>query len=170
MNRANRRDPAARTLMSAAWVRIAAVVCCLMWASGSSGVLPAVVAFLGAFDSTHQVLVVGDRAGTTVVFHHHTKEAEAPERHTLLMQAFTAVATTSGESNDHVMGFSNAVACKAGSVRVEVEATAPPCEETFLSLNDIAFDKPWEGASNLPYLRIPPLSCARGSRGTQLRI
>ena len=65
--------------------------------------LPAVVAFLGAFDSTHEVLVMGNRASTTVVFHHQTKEAEALERHSLLMQVFTVVAATSGESNDRLV-------------------------------------------------------------------
>ncbi len=170
MNRTDRRDSAARTPRSPVWVRSAAVLCCLVWAIGTSGMLPAVVAFLGAFDTTHEVLVMGNRASTTVIFHHQNKEAEALERHSLLMQVFTVVAATAGESNDHVMGFSNAGDCRAGALRAAVEASAPACEEASLSLNDIVFDKNWEGAPNLPHLRIPPLRSAAVSRGLQLRI
>lgn len=170
MKRTDKRDTAARTPRSPVWVRFAAVLCCVVWGSGTSGMLPAMVAFLGAFDSTHEVLVVGNHASTTVVFHHQTKEAEALERHSLLMQVFTVVAATSGESNDHVMGFSNAGDCKAGALRAALEASAPACEEASLSLSDAVFDKHWADLPNLEHLRIPPLRCAAVSRGLQLRI
>lgn len=151
-------------------MRLVSVLCCLVWASGSSGMLPAVVAFLGAFDSVHEVLVMENHTGTTIVFHHQTKEAEALERHSLFMQVVTVVTATSGESNDHVMGFSNVVDCKAGSVRAAVEASAPACTETPLSLSAIALHMPREGVLSPPSFRNPPPSCAAFSRGTQLRI
>ncbi len=170
MKRTDKRDTAALTPRSPVWIRFAALLCCLMWVIGASGMLPAVVAFLGGFDSTHEVLVMGNRASTTVVFHHQTKEAEALERHSLLMQVFTVVAATSGESNDHVMGFSNGGDCKAGELRAALGASAPECEEASLSLSDTLSDKHWEGVPKFEYLRMPPPRSAAVSRGMQLRI
>ena len=49
-------------------MRVAALVCCVVGASGGSGSMPALVAFLGSFDPTHEVLVVENHAGTKVAF------------------------------------------------------------------------------------------------------
>ena len=132
MSRSSKPDFVLRAPRRPAWLNFAALVCCVVWAIGGLGVLPAIVAFLGSFDSTHEVLVVGTRAGTEVVFHHQTKESEAPGNHSVLMQILATVAATSGESNDHVLDFANAGDCRAGAVRLSAELSAPLCAESLL--------------------------------------
>ena len=147
MNRNRKPDSACRPASNCLWVRWVALMCCVVWGAGGLRVLPALVAFLGAFDSTHQVLVVGTRAGTEVVFHHQTKDSQAPQKHSVLMRIVATVAATSGESNDHVLDFANAEDWKAGTVRMSAESEAPPRGESFVD---------FRSGSPIRYLMVSP--------------
>ena len=138
MDWSRKPDSALRPPGNCSWVRLVALMCCVVWGAGGLGVLPAFVAFLGSFDSAHQVLVVGTRAGTGVVFHHQTKESQAPQKHSMLMRIVATVAATSGESNDHILDFANAEDCKVGTVRMSAESEAPPRGESFIEFRSVS--------------------------------
>lgn len=138
MNWSRKSDSALRPPGNCPWVRLVALMCCVVWGAAGLGVLPAIVAFLGSFDSAHQVLVVGTRAGTGVVFHHQTKESQAPQKHSVLMRIVATVAATSGESNDHILDFANAEDCKVGTVRMLAASEAPPRGESFVEFRSVS--------------------------------
>ena len=138
MNHTRKRDADFRLAGNRSWVRVAALICCVAWGTGGLGFLPAAIAFLGSFDSVHQILVVGTRAGTEVVFHHQTKESEEPQKHSVLMRLVATVAVTSGESNDHILDFANAEDCKTGTVRMSGETEAPPRGEKFVEFRMVS--------------------------------